>query len=314
MDLKRLRYFCRVVEQGSVSRAAKVLNMAQPPLSKRIQELEDELKAPLFIRKGNRIEPTEAGFFLYRKACEILRQVEDTTRETMAIAQKNNPKLHLGITHLFQSYFRSLLLAFCERNPDIEVSISVTDSSHLEDLLNDGTIDLALIQRPYRDEGYDVVSFDPIKPVAVISKKCLPYIPDTPVNYITLASFPLILLHRAKDSGIYEKLLDLFRKTGVTPEVLMHISQPGMIIDWLESGLAAATLLPSSEVDATCLRHCHVVDIFPSPQLFYPAMVKMPATNWIPEVMEIIAAGYPCNMNTVIPYVKEREVSLTRDK
>lgn len=95
MDLKRLRYFCRVMEQGSVSRAAKVLNMAQPPLSKRIQELEDELKAPLFIRKGNRIEPTEAGFFLYRKACEILRQVEDTTRETMAIAQKNNPKLHL---------------------------------------------------------------------------------------------------------------------------------------------------------------------------------------------------------------------------
>lgn len=80
MDLKRLRYFCRVVEQGSISQAAKVLNMAQPPLSKRIQELEDELKTPLFLRHGNRIEPTEAGFFLYRKACEILRQVEDTAR------------------------------------------------------------------------------------------------------------------------------------------------------------------------------------------------------------------------------------------
>lgn len=73
MDLKRLRYFCRVVEHGSVSQAAKSLNMAQPPLSKRIQELEEELQVSLFERRGNRIEPTEAGYFLYRKGCEILR-------------------------------------------------------------------------------------------------------------------------------------------------------------------------------------------------------------------------------------------------
>lgn len=74
MDLKRLRYFCRVVEHGSVSQAAKSLNMAQPPLSKRIQELEEELQVSLFERRGNRIEPTEAGYFLYRKGCEILRR------------------------------------------------------------------------------------------------------------------------------------------------------------------------------------------------------------------------------------------------
>ncbi len=71
MDLKRLRYFCRVVEQGSISQAAKVLNMAQPPLSKRIQELEDELKTPLFLRHGNRIEPTEAGFFFTVKPAKF---------------------------------------------------------------------------------------------------------------------------------------------------------------------------------------------------------------------------------------------------
>lgn len=52
MDLKRLRYFCRVVEQGSVSQAAKSLNMAQPPLSKRIQELEEELPGIAFCSPG----------------------------------------------------------------------------------------------------------------------------------------------------------------------------------------------------------------------------------------------------------------------
>ncbi|MFV0261489.1 MAG: LysR substrate-binding domain-containing protein [Kluyvera sp.] len=293
MDLKRLRYFCRVVEQGSISQAAKVLNMAQPPLSKRIQELEDELQTALFLRSGNRIEPTEAGFFLYRKACEILRQVEDTARETMEIAQKDRLQFRFGMSHLFQSYFKPLLLALYQRYPEIEVNISVTDSSHLEMMLNEGAIDLAFIQRPYRSDGFDYVSFDPVKLVAVINKKCLPSPPTNPFDYNALGGLPLVLLHRAKDSGTYEMLIDLFRKAGVNPKVIMHITQPGVILDWLESGLAAATLLPSSEVCADKLSECYVVDVFPSPQIFYPAMVKIPAVNWCPQVMALVAEGFP---------------------
>ncbi|MGK3225447.1 LysR family transcriptional regulator [Enterobacter soli] len=293
MDLKRLRYFCRVVEQGSVSQAAKSLNMAQPPLSKRIQELEEELQVALFTRRGNRLEPTEAGYFLYRKACEILRQIEDTARETTEIAQKDKFQLRIGLTHLFQSYFKPLLLELYRRHPHAEINISVSDSSHLETQLNAGTIDVALIQRPYRSEGFDYVSFDPIKLVAVIAKSCLPEPPANPFDYTALGDFPLVLLHRAKDSGTYEMLIDLFRKAGVNPKVIMHITQPGVILDWLESGLQAATLLPSSEVDASKLSHCYVVDVFPSPQIFYPALVKLPAMPYMPEMMEIIAHGYP---------------------
>ncbi|POT56646.1 LysR family transcriptional regulator [Citrobacter amalonaticus] len=293
MDLKRLRYFCRVVEHGSVSKAAKSLNMAQPPLSKRVQELEEELQVSLFERRGNRIEPTEAGFFLYRKGCEILRQVEDAARETTDIAQKNKLELRIGLTHLYQSYFKPLLLELYRRHPGTEINLSVMDSSYLETLLNEGAIDLALIQRPYRSEGVDYVSFDPIKLVAVISKKCLPAPPQKTYDYTALAALPLVLLHRAKDSGTYELLMDLFRKAGANPKVIMHITQPGVILEWLESGLEAATLLPSSEVDPDKLSQCYVVDVFPSPQIFYPALVKLPATPWLPEIMEIISRGYP---------------------
>ncbi|STW10516.1 LysR family transcriptional regulator YnfL [Klebsiella pneumoniae subsp. rhinoscleromatis] len=90
-----------------------------------------------------------------------------------------------------------------------------------------------------------------------------------------------MLLHRAKDSGTYEMLMDLFRKSGVSAKVIMHITQPGVILDWLEDGLEAATLLPSSEVNAEKLPHCYVVDVFPSPQIFYPALVKLPSMPWI---------------------------------
>lgn len=293
MDLKRLRYFCRVVEYGSVSQAAKSLNMAQPPLSKRIQELEDELQVSLFTRRGNRIEPTEAGFFLYRKGCDILRQVEDAARETTDIAKKNKLELRIGLTHLYQSYFKSLLLELYRRHPGTEINLSVMDSSYLETLLNEGAIDLALIQRPYRSEGFDFVSFDPIRLVAVINKKCLLEPPKAPYDYMALARLPMVLLHRAKDAGTYEMLMDLFRKAGANPRVIMHITQPGVILEWLESGLEAAALLPLSEVDAGKLSHCYVVDVFPSPQVFYPALVKLPSTPWLPEIMDIIANGYP---------------------
>lgn len=67
MDLKRLRYFCRVVEQGSVSQAAKSLNMAQPPLSKRIQELEEELQVSLLFAGETALSLRKPVFFSIEK-------------------------------------------------------------------------------------------------------------------------------------------------------------------------------------------------------------------------------------------------------
>lgn len=293
MDLKRLRYFCKVVELGSVTQAARALNMAQPPLSKRIQELEDELNVVLFVRTGNRIEPTDAGFHLYRRACEILRQVEDSARETIQLANRNVKVLRIGLSHLFQNWFKPLLLELHRRNPDTELSISVSDSSHLEAQLNDGLIDIALIQKPYHSDGFDFISFAPIKLVAVISKRLMPEAPTDPIPYLDLGKYPLVLLHRAKDSGTYEILLDLFRKGGVDPKVIMHITQPGVILEWLEMGLEAATLLPESEVNPALLSHSHVLDIFPSPMVFFPAMVKTATTSYITELTDIVAEGYP---------------------
>ena len=61
MDLKRLHYFCTIADQGQISRAARVLHMAQPPLSQRLRELEEELGTPLFLRQGRELQLTDAG-------------------------------------------------------------------------------------------------------------------------------------------------------------------------------------------------------------------------------------------------------------
>ncbi len=108
MDLKRLTYFCKVIEYGSISRAARQLNMAQPPLSKRIQELEDELGVSLLRRSSNGVELTAAGNYFYHRICQVMNQLEEAKQETIKIAQRENTFLRIGLTHLYQSYFQPL--------------------------------------------------------------------------------------------------------------------------------------------------------------------------------------------------------------
>ena len=304
MDLKRIKYFCKVIEHGSISEAARQLNMAQPPLSKRIQELEDELGATLLVRSSNGVEITAAGNYFYHRACQILNLVEDTARETIKIAQRENTFIRIGLTHLFQSYFQPIILEFYRRNPGTELRITVSDSSNLEGFLHDGLIDIAFIQKPYSDEAFHCHEFPSVPTVAVISKKLIPEMPSAGIKISQLTALPLILLRRYEGTGIYERLIDLLSENGTYPNIIMHITQPKAIIDCLESGLEAASLLPASEVDATRLDQCHVVPLTSSPALFFPAIVKMSTTPDINELTEIISTWPSLNSSIIKTPVK----------
>ncbi|WP_232777007.1 LysR family transcriptional regulator [Rahnella sp. AA] len=110
MDLKRMRYFCTIAEQGSISKAAKVLNIAQPPLGKRLHELEEEVGSPLFIRTSKQMVLTEAGRFLYRKSSEILNQVNSVTKQAIDIASQKKRTVRIGVSYLYLRYFNTVFL------------------------------------------------------------------------------------------------------------------------------------------------------------------------------------------------------------
>ena len=83
MDLRVLRYFLAVAEEGNITRAAEKLFLTQPTLSKQLMQLEDELGAPLLIRGTRRVELTDAGRILRRRAAELLAMAERTREEVV---------------------------------------------------------------------------------------------------------------------------------------------------------------------------------------------------------------------------------------
>lgn len=293
MDLKRIKYFCAVFEHGSISQASKSLHIAQPPLSLRIKELEEELGVLLFDRNGSGIKPTEAGHFLYNKCCILLKDIENIRKDISRFSKTHHKTIRIGLSHLFQSYFKKFFLEMHNRHEDIEIIMSVSDSSHLEYLLESGLIDIALIQKPTHVEGFECLEMYPLNMLAVINEKLAAGLEqDGMIAFEDIARYPLALLKKASGIGVYEKVIDHLHGLGKNPDVLMNISQPRVIIDMLESGLAAATILPASELQGVRLEHCVAVHLHSAPPIFCPALIKMQATPRFDEVMEILEEGY----------------------
>jgi DNA-binding transcriptional LysR family regulator len=289
LDLKRLRYFCTIVEQGSISKAAQILCIAQPPLSKRLQELEDEVGTPLLVRTGRKLAVTEAGQFLYQRACDILRTVEETKQKTVAIGNTEKRVLRVGVSYLFLRHFFPVIRELYRRNPRAEISISVADSSHLEQLLQRGKVDIALFQRPRNAEGFELIDFAPLGLRALVSTSLLPVAPEQPMRIEELGAYPLILMRRVEGEGSFESILEHLRKSGILPNVQMHVSDPVVAIEMLESGIKAVVFLPESEVIPSRSGNYVVADIEPSPLVFVPVAARLSVNVEIPEVLEIIS-------------------------
>ena len=110
MELRQLEYFRAIVDAGTISGAARVLHMTQPPLSYQIKMLEEELQVPLLIRGTKKITLTEAGKTLYEQAGTLLMFADLTRREVVKSSQ--SATLHIGMTPSTVSLLADYLLRF----------------------------------------------------------------------------------------------------------------------------------------------------------------------------------------------------------
>lgn len=241
-----MRYFCTVAEQGQISRAAKVLHIAQPPLSQRLRELEEELGCELFVRKGRSIRLTEAGAVLYRRARDILHAVDATRDEVIRVSSQSEPALRIGLSptckRFWLTHFSRLRNHFLGR----QIGLVVGDSTYLEQLLRTGELDVALMQPPLHPQDLAVHEVTVSKTAAVFPAGLV----DESIQALSLqelSQHPLLLMRRSVGVGSYERLLHCFSEAGLIPKVALYSSDIDPLLDVLKEGFAGIAVIPQTE-------------------------------------------------------------------
>jgi LysR family nitrogen assimilation transcriptional regulator len=146
MEFRQLRYFVRIVDLGSLSKAAADLYVAQPALSKQIASLESELKVPLLVRSPRGVTPTEAGLAFYRQAQSLLRQLARVPDEVRSADASPSGVVAVGMPYSASNILApALVVAVRERLPGIRLAITEEGSGYLEGLLAGGRLDLSLL-------------------------------------------------------------------------------------------------------------------------------------------------------------------------
>ena len=146
MELRQLRYFVAIVDHGSLSRAARVLHIAQPALTQQIRQLEDEMAAQLLHRSAQGVIATDAGKVFYEHALAILKQVQDAKQAVAQSTDKPSGTVALGIPQSVSNALAlPLLNAVRSTYPEITLQLTEELTGNLITQLKSGRINLAVL-------------------------------------------------------------------------------------------------------------------------------------------------------------------------
>lgn len=256
MEMRQLRYFAAIAEEGQITRAARKLHMAQPPLSQQLKALEEELGTVLFERGGRNMELTPAGKVLYSGAKEILQRSEELRQEVSDVGDGLEGTLHLGSVKTCFSCLPEKLLAFRKQHPQVRFRLFEGDSYRLADHLKKREIELAVVRMPLDMGDFSFIPLPADRFVLATSDVKL----KNSVTINELTAIPLMLLHRLKGVGLYELVLNHFSQHNVVPNVICECPDAAMLLSLVRAGMGSA-LLPASTLNSFSLEGVRTLEI-----------------------------------------------------
>jgi DNA-binding transcriptional LysR family regulator len=272
MDLKRLRYFCAIVEQGQISRAARVLHISQPPLSQRLKELEEELGAPLIIREDGQWEVTEAGKMLYEQASSILSRLDNLKRQVVDAGGQICGLISIGVSTTCESPLLDMLPRLHEEFPAVSFQITVMDSSYLEKEIQDKKLDIAILLLPLESDDYEIRHLPP-GDFSVVYSPLLSAPDQAAIHLDDLLDTPLLLSRRSSGGGHYAAMMRHWQQRGQQPRVLLTSHNIQTLLRLIDVGMPAATIVPTTEVPEAMRSRCHVRPLLHAGLCLYPVLI-----------------------------------------
>jgi len=245
MDLRHFRYFVMVVTEGSFSRAAEKLHMAQPPLSRQILQLEEEIGARL-LHRSRPLTLTEAGRYFYEQVLQVLNRVDDIRGMTRKIAQGRVKQFSIGFvaSTLYES-LPELIRRFRLTNSDVEVALLEMTTIEQIAALRDGRIDVGFGRLRVDDPLITrlVLREEPV--VAALPQGHVMAGRRGPLTLQDLADEPVIVYPNAPRPSYADQVLTFYRDNGIKPQVAFEVRELQTALG-LVAAAAGICLVPQS--------------------------------------------------------------------
>lgn len=246
MDLRQMKYFLAVAEEGQITKAAERLHICQPPLSQQIKQLEDSLGLRLLERKGRHVELTEAGNILRVRAEQILALVSSVTKELSDLNQGQHGTLSIGTVASSGAFVLPKWIGtFHARYPEVTFQMWEDDTYRILELVNKGVAEVGIIRTPFNTEKYEFImqpsNTDPMVAVCNANWKLDTATGSAPLKL--LADKPLII-HRRNE----QKITAACENYGFKPQILCCSDDIRSILSWAHFGLGIA-VVPKASVN-----------------------------------------------------------------
>lgn len=261
MEIRTLKYFLAVAEEEGVNRAANVLNVTQPTLSRQMAQLEEELGVRLFKRGARKITLTAEGFLFRRRAEEILSLVEKTEQEVSTQAVDIEGRISIGCGELSAvNFLPDLFRKFSEKYPLVKYDIFTATADLIKEQLEKGLVDMGVLLEPVDLEKFDFIRLEKNERWVARMRSDHPLSKKKRVTAHDLMNVPLIVPRRMNvqselaawfgDSFSQAKIL--FTSNLSTNSVIMVLAGLGISLGvevhdyiWDKSKIASVPLSPA---------------------------------------------------------------------
>jgi DNA-binding transcriptional LysR family regulator len=266
ITLRQLQVFEAAARLGGYTRAAETLHLSQPAVSMQIRQLEEHAGMPLFDQIGKKIHLTDAGRALYRHAQDILAQVREAQLELEEMRGVRRGQLNITIASTANYFAPKLLAAFCQRHPEVKVSLDVSNREHILELLNETDKDLAIMGRP--PEASDLVAHPFMEnPLVVIAAPNHPLARERNIALARIAQETFI--SREAGSGTRMAAERFFDEAGTHLTTAMEMSSNEAIKQAVQAGLGLGVVSVHTLEMELALERLVILDVQGFPILRY---------------------------------------------
>jgi DNA-binding transcriptional LysR family regulator len=243
MELRHLRYFVAVAEELHFGRAAERLNIAQPPLSRQIRDLEREVEAALFERVARGVQLTAAGRAFLPQARLTLAQAERAKRAAQRAAQGEVGRLRVGFVDAatYSDALPDVLGFFRMHLPQIGVSLFEMDSAQQEDALREGRIDVGIMQRPPADADRWLAIEEVYRDTLILALPQGHRLARKPrIAMEDLRPEAFVLLFRSADPELWDSIIARCRAADFSPRVIQEAGAWHTLAGVVSAGVGVA--------------------------------------------------------------------------